>query len=36
VNFSLSADDATSVQLLLFEKHDDREPVQTVVLGPDR
>jgi isoamylase len=33
VNFSLSADDANSVQLQLFEKHDDRE-VQTVVLDP--
>jgi isoamylase len=32
VNFSISADDATTVQLLLFERHDDKEPVQTIVL----
>jgi isoamylase len=34
VNFSIFAEGATSVQLLLFEHHDDVEPVQTIHLDP--
>ncbi len=35
VNFSLFADRATSVELLLFDEHDDPEPIQTVKLVPE-
>jgi glycogen operon protein len=34
VNFSLLSTNATSVQLLIFDKHDDLEPVQTINLDP--
>jgi isoamylase len=32
VNFSIFADRATSVELLLFDEHDDPEPIQTIQL----
>ena len=35
-NFALFAQDATSVQLLLFERHDSPRPFQVVDLDPDR
>src|SRR5229473_7951425 len=34
VNFSLFSENATAVELLLFERHDDPEPFQTVKLDP--
>lgn len=34
VNFSLFSEHATSVELLLFEQHDDLEPFQIIVLDP--
>jgi isoamylase len=34
VNFSIFAEGATSVQLLLFERHDDIEPIQIIQLDP--
>lgn len=36
VNFSVFAQHATRVELLLFDKHDDREPVQVISLDPDK
>src|ERR1700680_242770 len=36
VNFSVFADRATSVELLLFDDHDDIEPFMTLQLDPDR
>ena len=36
VNFSLFSQRATSVELLLFERFDDAEPFQTIVLNPHR
>ena len=36
VNFSVFADRATSVELLLFDEHDDTEPVSIIVLDPNR
>jgi len=36
VNFSVFADRATSVELLLFDKHDDREPSQTIQLDRNK
>ena len=35
VNFSVFADRATSVELLLFDEHDDPEPIQTIRLDPN-
>ncbi len=35
VNFSIFTDYATEVQLLLFNKHDDPEPLVTIPLDPD-
>jgi glycogen operon protein len=34
VNFSLFAENATEVELLLFERHDDPKPFQTIQLNP--
>jgi isoamylase len=34
VNFSVFSRNATSVELLLFDAHDDREPAQTIKLDP--
>jgi isoamylase len=34
VNFSLFSKHATSVELLLFAKHDDPEPFQVILLDP--
>ncbi len=34
VNFSIFAERATSVELLLFDEHDDPEPIQTIQLDP--
>ena len=34
VNFSLFSEHATSVELLLFDRHDDPEPVQVIKLDP--
>jgi isoamylase len=34
VNFSVFADRATAVELLLFEKHEDTKPCQTIILDP--
>jgi isoamylase len=36
VNFSVFADRATSVELLLFNGHEDRQPCQTIALDPLR
>lgn len=36
VNFSLYSQHATHVELLLFDRADDPEPVQTIVLDPER
>jgi glycogen operon protein len=35
VNFSIFSEHATSVELLLFERHDDPEPVQIIQLDPN-
>jgi isoamylase len=35
VNFSIFSEHATSVELLLFEKHDDPEPIQIIQLNPN-
>src|ERR1700694_5690941 len=35
VNFSVFADRATSVELLLFNNHDDTEPFMTIQLDPN-
>jgi isoamylase len=35
VNFSIFASNATSVELLLFDEHDDPEPIFTVQLNPE-
>ncbi|PMB49955.1 glycogen debranching enzyme [Fischerella thermalis CCMEE 5205] len=34
VNFSIFSEHATSVELLLFDKHDDAEPIQIIQLNP--
>jgi isoamylase len=34
VNFSIFSEHATSVELLLFDKHDDPEPIQIIQLNP--
>ena len=34
VNFAIFSEQATSVELLLFEKHDDLEPIQIIELNP--
>ncbi|WP_414582604.1 glycogen debranching protein GlgX [Scytonema sp. PCC 10023] len=34
VNFSIFSEHATSVELLLFDKHDDPEPIQIIKLNP--
>jgi isoamylase len=34
VNFALFSENATSVELLLFERHDDPEPAQVIALDP--
>ena len=34
VNFSIFAERATSVELLLFDKHDDLKPIHTIQLDP--
>lgn len=34
VNFSIFSEHATSVELLLFDKHDDLEPIQIIELDP--
>jgi glycogen operon protein len=34
VNFSLFSEHATSVELLLFAKHDDPQPFQVILLDP--
>ncbi len=36
INFSIFSDHATRVELLLFERHDDPEPIQTITLDPAR
>lgn len=36
MNFSAYADRATSIELLLFDDHDNVEPFQTITLDPDR
>jgi isoamylase len=36
VNFSVFADRATSVELLLFDEHDDPEPIYTIQLNPNK
>ena len=36
VNFSVFADAATAVELLLFDDHDDIEPIATIQLDPNR
>jgi isoamylase len=36
VNFSVFSDRATSVELLLFDEHDDPEPIQTIQLDPNK
>jgi glycogen operon protein len=35
VNFSLFSSNATAVELLLFKKHDDAKPFQTIQLDPN-
>ncbi|MBE9171339.1 glycogen debranching protein GlgX [Pleurocapsales cyanobacterium LEGE 06147] len=35
VNFAICSEHATSVELLLFEKHDDPEPIQIIKLNPN-
>lgn len=35
VNFSIFSEHATSIELLLFDKYDDREPIQIVQLDPN-
>ena len=35
VNFAIFSEKATSVELLLFEKHDDLEPIQIIELSPE-
>ncbi|WP_256678202.1 MULTISPECIES: hypothetical protein [Fischerella] len=34
VNFAIFSEHATSVELLLFDKHDDAEPIQIIQLNP--
>ena len=34
VNFSVFAEHADSIELLLFDEHDSVEPMQTITLGP--
>src|SRR5512142_3017308 len=34
VNFAVFSERATSVELLLFDKHDDPKPIQTIQLDP--
>src|SRR5574340_1234063 len=34
VNFAVFSERATSVELLLFDRHDDPEPIQTIQLDP--
>ncbi|MBI5624990.1 MAG: glycogen-debranching protein [Elusimicrobia bacterium] len=36
VNFSVFSENATGVELLLFERHDSAEPFETVVLDPEQ
>src|SRR4051794_33413583 len=36
VNFSVFSRNASGVELLLFDKHDDAEPAQVIPLDPDR